>query len=35
MQDNYEILTRKNKGMLPYMIGRNWLVSYATIAGLK
>ena len=35
MQDNYEILTVRTKGMLPYMIGRNWLVSYATIAGLE
>ena len=35
MQDNYEILTERTKGMLPYMIGRNWLVSYATIAGLE
>ena len=35
MQNNYEILTEKVKGMLPYMIGRNWLVSYATIAGLE
>ena len=35
MQDNYEILTERVKGMLPYMIGRNWLVSYTTIAGLE
>lgn len=35
MQDNYEILTERVKGMLPYMIGRNWLVSYATIEGLE
>lgn len=35
MQDNFEILTERTKGMLPYMIGRNWLVSYATIAGLE
>ena len=35
MQDNYEILTERTKGMLPYMIGRNWLVSYATIARLE
>ena len=35
IQDNYEILTERTKGMLPYMIGRNWLVSYATIAGLE
>ncbi len=35
MQDNYEILTERTKGMLPCMIGRNWLVSYATIVGLE
>jgi acyl carrier protein phosphodiesterase len=35
MQNNYEILTERTKGMLPYMIGRNWLVSYATIPGLE
>ena len=35
MKNNYEILTERTKGMLPYMIGRNWLVSYATIAGLE
>jgi len=35
VQDNFEILTERTKGMLPYMIGRNWLVSYATIAGLE
>jgi acyl carrier protein phosphodiesterase len=35
MQDNYEILTERVKGILPYMIERNWLVSYATISGLE
>ncbi|MGL2963351.1 ACP phosphodiesterase [Flavobacterium sp. RSB2_4_14] len=35
LQDNYELLTDKGKGMLPYMLGRNWLVSYATIEGLE
>ncbi|UGS22752.1 acyl carrier protein phosphodiesterase [Flavobacterium channae] len=34
-QKHYDILTDRVKGMLPYMIGRNWLVSYATIAGLE
>ncbi len=28
-------LTNPAKGMLPYMIGRNWLVSYASIEGLE
>jgi acyl carrier protein phosphodiesterase len=35
LQENYNDLTEKTKGMLPYMIARNWLVSYATIAGIE
>lgn len=35
LQNNYDILTEKIKGMMPYMIARNWLVSYATIEGLE
>ena len=35
LQDNYNLLTDKVQGMLPYMIGRNWLVSYASIEGLE
>lgn len=35
LRDNYSILTEKTKGMIPYMIARNWLVSYASIAGLE
>jgi acyl carrier protein phosphodiesterase len=35
LQDNYDILTEKVQGMLPYMIARNWLVSYASLAGLE
>ena len=35
MQNNYDILTDRPKGMLPYMIGRNWLVSYASLEGLE
>lgn len=35
LQDNYEILTERIKGMMPYMIARNWLVSYATISGIE
>ncbi len=35
LQTNYEILTEKTQGMLPYMMGRNWLVSYASMAGLE
>ncbi|MEM0543208.1 acyl carrier protein phosphodiesterase [Flavobacterium sp. j3] len=33
--DNYQLLTEKVQGMLPYMIGRNWLVSYASTEGLE
>jgi len=35
LTENLDALTDKAKGMLPYMIGRNWLVSYATIEGLE
>ena len=35
LQDHYDLLTEKAQGMLPYMLGRNWLVSYATIEGLQ
>lgn len=35
LQDNYEILPEKTKRMLPYMLERNWLVSYASLAGLE
>lgn len=35
LQDNYDILTEKTKGMIPYMIENNWLVSYSTLAGLE
>lgn len=34
LQDNYEILTDKIQKMMPYMIGRNWLVSYASLEGI-
>lgn len=33
--DNEAILTEKTKNLLPYMHDRNWLVSYATIAGIE
>lgn len=35
LKENYDALTEKIKGMMPYMIARNWLVSYASIAGLE
>jgi acyl carrier protein phosphodiesterase len=34
LQVNYAVLTERTKGMMPYMIARNWLVSYATLDGL-
>jgi acyl carrier protein phosphodiesterase len=35
LKNNYDLLTERTKGMIPYMIGRNWLVSYASIEGLE
>jgi acyl carrier protein phosphodiesterase len=35
LSDNYDLLTEKIQGMMPYMIARNWLVSYASISGLE
>ncbi|GAA4763859.1 MULTISPECIES: ACP phosphodiesterase [Flavobacterium] len=35
LKQNYSILTDKTKNMMPYMIARNWLKSYATISGLE
>ena len=32
---NFEILTEKTKNLMPYMLDRNWLVSYRTIAGIE
>jgi acyl carrier protein phosphodiesterase len=34
LNSNYNILTERTKGMMPYMIARNWLVSYASMEGL-
>lgn len=34
LKENYVLLTERTKNMMPYMIARNWLVSYATIEGL-
>lgn len=34
LEDNYEILTEKTKGLMPYMVQYNWLASYATIEGI-
>jgi acyl carrier protein phosphodiesterase len=35
LKENHAVLTERAKGMMPYMIGRNWLVSYATMEGLE
>jgi acyl carrier protein phosphodiesterase len=35
LRENHSVLTEKTKGMIPYMIARNWLVSYASLAGLE
>jgi len=35
LQTNHTILTERIKVMLPYMIAKNWFVSYATINGLE
>lgn len=35
LKDNYNVLSKKTKNLLPYMIDGNWLVSYASIAGIE
>ena len=35
LQDNYEILPEKTQKMMPSMIKRNWLLSYASLDGLE
>ena len=35
LQDNYIILSEKTKGMMPYMMEHNWLVSYQTVEGIN
>ncbi|WP_395058055.1 ACP phosphodiesterase [Flavobacterium sp.] len=35
LEDNYDILTEKTQNIMPYMTERNWLASYATIAGIE
>ncbi|MCG2612319.1 acyl carrier protein phosphodiesterase [Flavobacterium sp. SM15] len=34
LRENYDWLTPKTQGMMPYMIGRNWLVSYGSVEGI-
>lgn len=35
LKENHHLLTDRVKGMMPYMIEQNWLVSYATLEGLE
>ncbi|MFV8370766.1 ACP phosphodiesterase [Flavobacterium sp. LB2R40] len=35
LQDNHINLSERTKGMLPYMIEHNWLVSYQTVDGIN
>jgi acyl carrier protein phosphodiesterase len=35
LHDNPSILSERTKGMLPYMIEHNWLVSYQTVEGIN
>jgi acyl carrier protein phosphodiesterase len=34
LHENYEILTEKTQDLMPYMIQRNWLLSYRTVEGI-
>lgn len=34
LHENYDILTEKTQGLMPYMIERNWLLSYRTVDGI-
>lgn len=35
LRDNYDFLSERTKGMMPYMIEYNWLVSYQTVEGIN
>lgn len=35
LRDNYDFLSERTKGMMPYMIDYNWLVSYQTVEGIS
>jgi acyl carrier protein phosphodiesterase len=35
LQEHYGLLTEKTQKIIPYMIERNWLVSYASLEGLE
>lgn len=34
LHDNYDLLSQRTKGMMPYMVQQNWLLSYQTIEGI-
>ncbi|MFB9107448.1 ACP phosphodiesterase [Flavobacterium gyeonganense] len=34
LHDNYSMLTEKTQDLMPYMIQRNWLLSYRTVEGI-
>ncbi|MFV8323754.1 ACP phosphodiesterase [Flavobacterium sp. LB3P21] len=35
LHNNHSILSERTKGMMPYMIEHNWLVSYQTVDGIN
>ncbi|MDI1256607.1 MAG: acyl carrier protein phosphodiesterase [Flavobacterium sp.] len=35
LTENHDWLTEKTKGMMPYMIKHNWLLSYQTVEGIE
>lgn len=35
LKDNFEILTEKTQGIYPFMVERNWLLSYSSLDGLQ
>ena len=34
LHDNYDLLSERAQGMMPYMIEHNWLLSYQTVDGI-
>jgi len=35
LRDNFDVLSERTKGMMPYMINHNWLASYQTVEGIS
>jgi acyl carrier protein phosphodiesterase len=35
LYDNHDFLSERTKGMMPYMIEHNWLMSYQTVEGIS